>query len=84
MALISLDPPKTFKVYLLVKQTGLSFVPVRSMVGSSVTMGTGFFLTKDEAEHNRTIEALADTTTTGMKPVWHVFELEMPNPTYKE
>jgi hypothetical protein len=43
----------------------------------------GFYPTLQEAEHNRTIEVLKDTTS-GAKPRFHVFELEVPNPAYQE
>jgi len=50
---------------------------------SNNSIGTGFFLTREEAEHNRTLAILADTTV-GRKPQWHVFELDVPNPAYTE
>ena len=78
----SLPVPKTFKVYILIKQSGVLFSTVKNMAVNS--LGTGFFLTREEAEHNRTIEELSDTTVTGQKPKWHIFELEFPNPVYKE
>jgi hypothetical protein len=43
-------------------------------------MGLGFYTSKQEAEHQRTIEILKDQTTAGPKPTWHIFELEFPNP----
>lgn len=73
--------PKTVKVYYLIKQTGMTFTGVRNMANNSI--GTGFFLSRDEAEHNRTLEMLADTTV-GRKPFWHIFELDIPNPVYTE
>ena len=76
-----IKPPKTFKVYQLVKQTGINF----SYGGSGTSgMGIGFYATQQEAEHHRTLELLKDTTTGGPKPVWHLWELDVPNPGYQE
>ena len=72
-------PPKTLKVFQLLKQTGLSF----TYSGSGTSgMGVGFYSTQQEAEHNRTLEVLKDTTHP--KPRYHVFEIEVPNPAYTE
>jgi hypothetical protein len=76
-----IQPPKTMKVYTLIKQTGLSL----SYTGFStvgVSLGSGFFLTQTEAEHHRTLELLKDTATP--KSRYHVFELDIPNPAYQE
>lgn len=74
-------PPKTFKVYQLIKQSGVILT-----YGSLGTpgIGVGFYSTLQEAEHNRTLETLKDTATGTTKPKWHVFELEFPNPVYEE
>lgn len=74
-------PPKTFKVYTLIKQSGLSMTYVYSGSGSSA-FGPGFYNTREEAEQTRTLELLKDTST-GFSE-YHVFELEIPNPGYKE
>ena len=73
-----IPPPKTFKVYTLIKQTGLMF----NYVGYSTnhSLGIRFFMTLQEAEHSRTLELLKETS--GSK--YHVFELEIPNPAYQE
>lgn len=74
-------PPKTLKVYALIKQSGLTF----SYTGFSTTgpsIGSGFFLTQTDAEHHRTIELLKDTTSP--RALYHVFGLEVPNPAYSE
>ena len=76
-----ISPPKTMRVFQLVKQTGLSFTTVGG--SSGVSLGLGFYSTLQEAEHNRTVEVLKDTTS-GVKPQFHVFELEVPNPAYHE
>jgi hypothetical protein len=73
--------PKTLKVYQLIKQTGLNLSG--SGLGTN-GLGVGFYSTLQEAEHNRTMELLKDTTSSSIKPRWHVFELELPNPAYEE
>jgi hypothetical protein len=79
-----IKPPKTIKLYQLVKQTGMSFNASGSSSSTSASLGIGFYPSLSEAEHNRTMEVLKDTTTGGNKPRWHVFELEFPNPAYQE
>lgn len=75
-----IKPPKIIKIYQLVKQSGMSL----SYGGSgSVGLGLGFYSTQQEAEHNRTLETLKDTTI-GTKPKWHIWELDIPNPAYQE
>jgi hypothetical protein len=71
----SIEQPDTIKVYELVKQTG----SVLSLVGGTTvtqTLGIGFYMTQQEAEHNRTIEILKNTLP---KTYFHIFELEIPN-----
>ena len=73
--------PKTLKFYQLVKMTtnaGLTF----SLVGFSngISVGVGFFKTLEEAEFNRTLEALKNSDASS----YHIFELEFPNPVYQE
>jgi hypothetical protein len=75
-----IKPPKIIKVYQLVKQSGMSL----SYGGSGSTgLGMGFYSTQQEAEHNRTLETLKDTTSVP-KPKWHIWELDIPNPAYTE
>jgi len=78
--------PKTFKIFQLIKMTGMYLSGVNSTTNSSGTgLGVGFYSTLQEAEHMRTLEILKDTTPAGsVKSTWHVFELEFPNPAYKE
>ena len=71
----SIEQPDTIKVYELVRQTGY----VLSLVGSTTvtqTLGIGFYMTQQEAEHNRTIEILKNTLP---QTYFHIFELEIPN-----
>lgn len=73
-----LDIPEFVKIYFLVKQDGMLFSPTGSSGGNY--LGTGFYLTRTEAEHNRTMEYLRETDS--QKHV-HIFELDVPNPAYK-
>lgn len=68
------------KVYMLVKQDGMYLYPCG--YDSNVSLGTGFFSTQNDAEMVRTREIL------GQKPEstshYYIYELEIPNPAYKE
>ena len=78
-----IKPLKTVKVYTLLKQTGMSLTYVGYSPGSTgINLGTGFFLTQLEAEHHRTMQLLSDSATP--RSLYHVFELEIPNPAYQE
>jgi hypothetical protein len=79
-----IKPPKTVKIYQLIKQTGMSFTHTGVGSSASASLGIGFYPSLQEAEHNRTLEVLKDTTSGNNKPKWHVFELEFPNPAYEE
>ena len=74
-----IKPPQTFKVYTLIKQDGLHMSYVYT---SSTTFGPGFYANLLEAEYARTLELLKETTD--KKIQYHIFELEIPNPAYKE
>ena len=80
-----LPAPRTLKVYQLVKMTtssGLNFSSTGTIpAGSQGYIGTGFYLTQNEAEQNRTLEVLKDTAGSSK---FFVFELEVPNPAYRE
>ena len=77
-----IKPPKTLKIYQLMRQTGMNFS--NAVASSPAGLGSGIFPSLQEAEHNRTLEVLKDTTTGINKPRWHIFELEIPNPAYEE
>ena len=72
-----IQPPKTIKIYQLIRQTGMNFTSVGSGSGG---LGIGFFPSLQEAEHHRTMELLKDTSTGINKPKWHIWELDIPNP----
>lgn len=76
-----LKPQPTFKVYAVIKQTGLQMSYVYGS-GSSVTFGAGFYGSREEAEQLRTLELLKSTESGTNE--YHVFELEVPNPAYKK
>ena len=73
-------PPRTIKVYQLLKRSGLVLTNVGAV--SNMSFGTGFYLSQQEAEHNRTMELLKNTDV--VKPEYYIFELDLPNPVYKE
>lgn len=78
----SLKPPPTFKVYTVIKQTGMTMGYVYVSMSNTINFGAGFYGTRHEAEQARTFELLKDTTDP--KPRYHVFELEVPNPAFQE
>lgn len=73
-------PPKTLTIYSLVRQCGMNFSYGPS--SGSPSIGCGFYTSLREAEHNRTIEVLKETS--GSITQYHIFELTVPNPAYKE
>lgn len=81
----SLPIPRVMKLYQLIKmatKAGLNLSSAGTIpAGSANYVGTGFYTTQQEAEHNRTIETLKNTDE-GVS--YYVFELEFPNPAYKE
>ena len=77
-----LKPPPTYKVYTVIKQSGMTMSYVYVSSSSPINYGAGFYGTRHEAEQARTFELLKDTGTT--KSQYHAFELEVPNPAYQE
>ena len=73
-------PPKTVKIYQLLKRSGLNLTAAGQI--STMSWGAGFYNTLTEAEQNRTMELLKNTDT--VKPEYYIFELDFPNPVYKE
>ena len=82
----ALTPPKTIKYYQLLRmstKSGLNISSCGTMpAGSTNYIGTGMYTTLQEAEHNRTLELLKDTDASFNS--YYVFELEFPNPAYRE
>lgn len=78
-----IKPPKILKYYQLLKMSTKSGINLTS-VGTASTagnyVGTGFFHTLQEAEHHRTLETLKDSEPS----TYHIFELEFPNPIFKD
>ena len=77
-----LEPPPTYKVYTVIKQTGMAMNYVYVSMPNSLNFGSGFYGTRSEAEQARTFEMLKDNSVP--KPRYHVFELEVPNPAYQQ
>ena len=77
-----LRPPPTYKIYTVIKQSGLAMSYVYVSQVNAINYGPGFYGTRHEAEQARTFELLKDTTEPKAK--YHVFELELPNPAYQE
>ena len=73
-------PPRTIKIYQLIKQSGTTLT--NAGISSTMSWGSGFYISLQEAEQNRTMELLKNTDT--VKPQYHIFELDLPNPAYKE
>jgi len=76
-----INPPKTLKLYQLVRQNGLSF-STSSAMSQPISLGCGFFYSLNEAEMHRTNEVLKESSLPKSK--WHIFELEVPNPAHGE
>jgi hypothetical protein len=78
-----LKPPKTMKYYQLLRRSGLALFNV---TGSSningMSLGPGFFMTQHDAEMHRTMEILK--LSSGDNSEFFIYELELPNPVYKE
>jgi hypothetical protein len=77
-----IKPPKTIKIYQLIRQNGMSLMSTGPLGVNN--LGTGFYSTLQEAEYNRTLEILKDTTSGLIKPKWHIWELDIPNPIIEE
>lgn len=75
-----IDIPSFLKIYFLVKQQGMMFMPTGTT--SANYLGTGFYLTRTEAEHQRTMEYLKITDNRESTFI-HIYELDVPNPAYK-
>ena len=78
-----LKPPKTLTVYMLLRRSGMSHstAAVSTTINGTV-LGSGFFLSQHDAEMHRTMEILKLTPTDNSE--FFIFELELPNPVYKE
>ena len=80
-----IKPPKALKYYQLLRmstKSGLNITSCGSTASGNNYVGVGMYLTLQDAEHNRTMETLKDTDSA--YNTYHIFELEFPNPAYKE
>jgi hypothetical protein len=68
------------KVYMLVRQNGTYLSPAG--YDANAGLGSGFFISQSDAEMFRTRELLALKPDSTDK--LHIYELEIPNPAYKE
>jgi hypothetical protein len=78
-------PPRTVKFYQLLKmatKNGLNISNCGNISNGYNYVGAGIYVTLQDAEHQRTLEALKDTD--GGANTYHIFELEFPNPVYRE
>ncbi len=74
-------PPETLKIYQLIKRNAdmLYFTGVSGASPAQGSIGIGFYTTRQEAEHQRTLEVLKCKTA----EEFYIFELEIPNPILK-
>ena len=76
-------PPRTVKFYQLLKMATKNGLNIGSCGSAPANyIGPGIYLSLQDAEHQRTLETLKDTD--GGTNSYHIFELEFPNPVYKE
>ena len=76
----SLKQTKTLTIYQLLRQDGMNFTQV--LVSAAPSMGNGMFWKQEDAEMHRTFEYTK--MPTGTNSIFHVFELTVPNPAYRE
>ena len=74
---LPIDP--YLKVYMLLSQNGTYL----STWGydNTASLGCGFFLNRESAEHARTKELL--THSSENKTQYHIYEIEIPNPAHQ-
>jgi len=74
-----LDAPEFLKVYMLLQQSSTSLYFNPTGISGTASMGSGMYMSRDEAEKARTVAVLSDKSNN----MFHVFELEIPNPAFK-
>lgn len=73
-------PPETITIYQLIKRPVEQFYFMSAGTTSSTnSIGIGFYSTRQEAEHQRTLEVLRCKSA----DEFYLFELEIPNPIVK-
>ena len=75
-----LDAPEFLCIYMLLMQSTSSMYFNPAGVSATPSMGSGIYATRDEAEKARTVAILSDKNNS----IFHVFELEVPNPAYRK
>ena len=75
-----LDPPEFLNIYMLLMQSSGSMYFSPTGTAGTVSMGSGMYASRDEAEKARTVAILSDKNNS----IFHVFELEVPNPAYRK
>jgi hypothetical protein len=76
-----LDAPEYLTIYMLLQQSASSMYFMATGTPSTPSMGSGMYATRDQAEQARTVALLSEKNTP--PNLYHVFELEVPNPAYK-
>lgn len=74
-----LKPEKTLKIYQLLKRDRKTMYitsAVTTATNNGISIGSGFFTSRNDAEMHRTMEVLKD----GDKNEYYIFELEINNP----
>ena len=74
-----LAAPEFLIIYMLMQQSTGSMYFTPAGVASTPSMGSGIYATRNQAEQARTVAILSDKSNN----IYHVFELEVPNPAYK-
>jgi len=74
-----LGAPEYLTIYMLLQQSTTSMYFMATGTPSTPSMGSGIYATRDQAEQARTLALLSDKSDN----IFHVFELEVPNPAYK-
>ena len=78
--MLPLAPEPTLKVYMLLKQSGLSLIPT-GYSSTNLPGSIGFYATRNEAEIARTHELLSLSKDAQAR--YHIYELDIPNVAYQ-
>ena len=75
-------PPRTLKFWQLMRMSTKSGLYFSTIGGATSLTGPGMYHTLQEAEHQRTLEILKELDSA--ENSYHIFELDFPNPAYRE